>query len=219
MTTKKPSKTTHESITDNSSPEPVTSRLGLPRKYIIPLVIMLIIGVLYTMRSLFIAATVNGQPITRISVIKELEKQAGKQALESMVTKTLIQQEAKKKNIIITEKDVAAEIKTIESNIKSQGQTLDAALAMQGMTKKDLEEQIKIQKMIEKLAAGDIKVSAKEIEDYIEANKAMMGEGTDPEAMKKNAKDMLTQQKKSEKMQAFITDLQKKSKINYFVTY
>src|SRR6476661_8388753 len=66
--------------------KPEASRRDLNRKlamnkwYLIAgLVIVLIAGLLYLLRSYFIAAMVNGQPISRFSVISELERQSGKQ--------------------------------------------------------------------------------------------------------------------------------------------
>ena len=48
-------------------------------------------------RGLFVVALVNGEPISRIEVIKALEKQGGKATLDSLVTKKLIAQEARSK--------------------------------------------------------------------------------------------------------------------------
>ena len=54
--------------------------LRKPKVYI-PLITIILIGLLYYNRSLFIVALVNGQPISRIAVVQELEKRNGKQAL------------------------------------------------------------------------------------------------------------------------------------------
>ena len=106
------------------------------------LVIAIILTALYFFRGLLIAATVNGQPISRFSVISALEKQSGKQTLESIIVKTLILQEAKKQNIAISKSDLDQEIKKIEAEVSSQGQNLDQLLLAQGMSRKDLTEQI-----------------------------------------------------------------------------
>ena len=82
--------------------------------------ILLFVG-LYLFKGIFIAADVNGEKITRFAVIKELEKQSGKQTLESMVTKTLIIQEAKKRDINIGDTEIDTEIAKIAKNIEGQG--------------------------------------------------------------------------------------------------
>ena len=78
------------------------------------LIILFIILLLYFFKGLFIAAIVNGEPITRLSVVKELEKQSGKATLDNLITKKLILQEAKKRNVQVTKADLDSEIKKIE---------------------------------------------------------------------------------------------------------
>ena len=60
-------------------------------KYIVLFIIILAVAlVAFRYRRLLIAATVNGEAITRISVIKELERQGGSQALEALVAEALV---------------------------------------------------------------------------------------------------------------------------------
>lgn len=183
------------------------------------LIILFIILLLYFFKGLFIAAMVNGEPISRISVIKELEKQTGRATLESLITKKLILQEAKKRNVEIGQKKIDAEIKKIETNLKGQGTTLDQALQLQGMTRDQLISEIRLQLVIQKLVSGDVKISDKEVSDFLTANKEQFPEGTTEEEMKSQAKEQIKSQKLQEKTQAFLADLQKKAKIRNFVGY
>jgi len=180
-------------------------------------VLLLFLGLVYFSRRFLIAANVNGKSISRLSVLKKLEKQGGKKILETMITQVLIQQEAEKRKIIVNQKDIDGEMKKIEANVSSQGSTLDQALQTQGMTKNDLTEEIKIQLMLQKMAGNDIKISDKEIDDFINANKNQ--QGFDKEIPKEQVATQLKQQKLQQKMQSFITDLKAKAKINYFVSY
>lgn len=148
----------------------LTNRLKQP-KIFIPLIVIILIVLAFVFKGVFVAALVNGQPISRLSLIKELEKQGGKQTLASLINQTLILQEAKKKNINISEKEVNEEVKKIEEDLKKQGQNLDTALLTQGMTRGDLIAQLKIRKLVEKLLADQIKVTDKEVADYVEKNK------------------------------------------------
>ena len=192
--------------------EPEKKLPSFRKAYIIgACVIAVTLIALYYFKGLFIAATVNGQPISRLSIISSLEKQSGKQTLESIIVKTLILQEAKKQNIIISKSGLDQEIKKIESQVSSQGQNLDQLLIVQGMSRKDLTEQIEIQKIAEKLVEKYIKITDKEIEKYIEENKGSL--------KKEDAKLQLKQQKISEKLQSLIQGLQAKAKINHFVSY
>ena len=177
------------------------------------------IAIFFFGKSIFLAALVNGTPITRYSVIKELEKQNGKQALESLITKKLILQAAKKKNIEVKQSDVDKGIKKIEENTARQGQNLDEILKYQRMTRSDLMNQIKVQLTVEKLLADKIKVSEKEIEEFIKKNTPEEESSTQKLPTKDVAKTQLRQQKLEKEATAWVEQLKKNAKISIFVNY
>jgi len=198
----------------------ILKKLKKPSKKKISLGIGLIIVlvVLYLFKSLFVAAFVNGKPLSRISVIAELEKQYGKQALDSLVSKMLIYQEAKKQKIEVTEKEVDNLITEIEKAYESQG-GIDQVLLLQGMTRNDLKKQIETQLLIEKILAEKALVTTKEVNEYIETNKEALPGDLSSEEIEKSVEGQLRQQKISEEFQIWLTDVQQKAKINYFVEY
>jgi len=201
---------------DNEIP---TLLLKIKRKYIlIPLVIVILGALLYLGRGLFVAAIVNGQPISRLAVVQELEKRAGKQILTSMITRSLIEQEARKKNVQVSDAEINEEIKKIEAQLKSQDQKLEDVLSFQGMSKKDLVEQIRMQKTAEKIFAKDLKVTDEEVNKYIEENKASFEKGPTDEA-KKTARESIKQRKLSETFQSWLQTAQSKASILQFVQY
>ncbi len=206
--------TTPEKNTNKSFKRYATKRNGI----ILLALILLGLG-LYFFRSLFIAATVNGQPISRLQVVQELEKQSGQQTLESLVTKNLILQEMEKNNITVNEEEISAEIKKIEDALKQQGRTLSDALAQQGLSRPELEEQLRIQKMIEKLFSKDAVVSDAEVDAYIEENKDALPTDQEESALKATIKEQLKQQKLTTKFQTWLEGLQKQAKIEYYVNY
>jgi parvulin-like peptidyl-prolyl isomerase len=183
------------------------------------LIVVAVIIIAFLLKGLFVAALVNGEPITRVQIISELEKQGGKQALSSLVNQALILQEARKKNVQASQEEINAAVKQIEDSLKSQGQDLNTALSMQGMTRKDLEMQLKLRTLVEKLLADKIKVTDKEVADYIEKNKETLPTDTPEAEIKKNVGEQLKQQKLSTESSAWIEGLNKNAKINYFVTY
>ena len=188
------------------------------KKYIIiALLIILIAGILFTSRNQIIVATVNGEPINRFTLINELEKQDGKRVMESIVSKTLVLQEAKKKNIVVTKNEIDSEIKKIEEGLKARGQTLNQVLQLQGVTIDVVQEQIKLNLIMKKILGDKITVSDKEVADYIEKNKPEAPEGTKPEDLRVQIKTQLEQQKSQEKAQEFMKNLQDKAKINYYI--
>jgi len=189
-------------------------------KYVVLVVVIVVVGALiYFSRSLFVAAVVNGQPISRLDVVKETEKQSGKQVVDNLVRNALIEQEAKKQNVTVSEQEIDAEIKKIEDQLKKQGQNFDQVLQMQGMTKNDLRKLIKLDKLVGKIVGKDIKISDNDVNKYIEDNKEMLPKNLKDSDLKNQVRDQLKQQVLNKKVSAWLADLQKKANIQYFVQY
>jgi foldase protein PrsA len=212
-------------ISKKTKTEKTVNKISLPliknfpkankRNLAILLAIIILAGTLYYFKNQFIVAMVNGKPIFRLTLIRELEKQAGKSILDSLITKTLILDEAKKQNVSISDGEINEEIKKIEENISKQGQELAALLDAQGMTRNDLLEQIKLQKIVEKIAGKDISISEQEVNDYIKTNKDLISKDTDIEKIKETIKGQLEQEKLNEKIQTLVESLRQNAKINY----
>ena len=186
---------------------------------ILVVILILLFPIIFFAKNIFLAALVNGTPITRLTVIKELEKQNGKRALDALVNQELIFQAAKKKNLEIKPAVVDQEVKKIETNTAKQGGNLDEILKAQGMTRNDLKNQIKVQLTVEKLLADKIKISQKEIDQFIQANTSEEEGSTQKPPTKDEAKDQLRQQKLQKEATAWIEQLKKNAKISIFVNY
>ena len=216
--------------TPENQPSPIENKskyiilkLRKPKPLVIAIVIAaflaLILTALFFAKGLFIAATLNGSPISRLSVIKDLEKQGGKQTLEVIITQKLINTELAKQNISVTKEEVDQEIKKIEAQVTGQGGTLKDALAQQNMTEEKLREQITIQKKLEKVLADKVAVSDTEIDAYIKENKTTPPKDVKVEDFKKQIGDQLKQQKFQQVAQKWVSDLKTNAKINYYVNY
>lgn len=186
------------------------------KNLLLPGIIILIVIALGLLKNQFVVATVNGRPITRLELIKDLEKKQGKATLDSLITEQLILQEAKARKVQVTQKDLDEELSKIEKSITEQGQKLDDLLSAQGMTRQDLTQQIKIQLILKSLV-GKVEITQKEIDDYIEKNKETIPDDANMDDLKKQTKQQLENQKINDKIQAFIADLQKKAKIEYLL--
>lgn len=178
-----------------------------------------VIGTLFYFKSLFIAATVNGVPISRLSVIGELEKNSGQQALDIIITKKLIEAEASKTGVTVSQEDIDAEIKTIEDQVSKQGGTLEMALAQQGMTEEQFQEQLILQKKLEKILADKIQITDEEVNQYVAQSKAPVPAGTSETEFKDQIRDQLKNQKFNVEADKWITDLKAKANIQYYVGY
>ncbi len=199
--------------------------LKVRRLYLIAaLVIIALIGLVIYYRQLFVVAMVNGQPITRLAYIQEIEGvylqdqrvTAGKQALNQLVTKTLLNQEAQRRNITVSDKEVNDEVNNTRKMLEKQNQKLEEALTLQGDSLPAYEDRIRTQKLIQKLI-GTIAVSDKEVDDYIKQNEANL-QGLTGNDLKNQVKETLQSQKSNEKLQALIQSLQQKAKVNYFIS-
>lgn len=188
------------------------------KSVIIGVVIVALLVLAFLYKGLVVAAWVNGAPISRFAVLGQLEKASGKSVLDSMITKKLIEDEAKKKGITVSQDEVNAEISKIEAQIKGQGGTLDVALKQQGMTREDLETQISVNGKLQKLLADKLNITDDEIAKYIADNKVSVPKGQEQQ-FKDNIKAQLAQQKLSTEAQALIASLRASAKIKYFVNY
>jgi len=190
------------------------------KKVLIILLAFLIFAfLLFNFRHLFIAAVVNNKPITRFALDRELEKQGGQQVLESLITKSLILQEAKKQGVKINDEEINEKIGEIETQLESQGTDLDTLLQTQGQTRQSLEEQIKIELIIGEILNEKVSVTDEEIKDYFEENKELFGEEATFEEVKDQLEEELRQQKLNEKFQSWLEELKQKARIYYFLKF
>ena len=189
--------------------------LQIKRSYIIAvLAAIVVLVIVYSIRSWFVAALVNGQPIYRLDVVNQLEQQYGDQEMQSLVTQALITQEANKRHITVSQQEINSQMTTIENNLKKQGETLDSALQQQHMTKQQLTDQIVLQQEIQKMV-GNVTVTDQQVKDYMNQNKGSLSVGTTASQVKQQ----LQQQELQQKEQQFVTDLQTHAHITSWVDY
>ncbi len=188
--------------------------------FIVGGIIIILIGgaLLFRYKAVFVAAMVDGHPISRLSVLRQTEKERGKTVLESLIVEALINKEAQKKGVTVTKDEIDAEIKDVEQAISAQGSSLDDALHAQGMTKDDLVHQVTIQKKIEKILGDKVQVTPEEVEKYITDSKLVLPPGKEDIAKKQIAKT-IQQQKLAGVAPGWINDLRANAKIRYFVQY
>ena len=189
------------------------------KTFLIVGVVVVVAVIAFLAKGLFIAALVNGQPISRLAIIKELEKQSGKAALDKAITRSIVFQEAAKKKVSVTKEEIDKEIARIDKQFKSQGQNLDQLLTAQGISRNELNEDIKVQIIVQKILGDKVKVSEKEFLEFLDKNKDLLANEKDQAAAKINLKLQLEQQKLAQQYQEWIASLKKNAKINFFVNY
>ncbi len=178
---------------------------------------ILVVGLLLLFiykKSLFIAATVNGAPITNLELQMKLNDQFRDQTLTQIINEKLILTEASKNNSMPTPQEIEAKIADLEKSVGGKN-ALNSLLAQQGQTRSSLKEQVMVQLAITKLYEKDATVSADEVAKYIQANAAQM-QATDSASQETEALNNLKQQKLSQIFSQKFQELKQKANIKIF---
>lgn len=206
-----------------SQPKKSASHYRIPKLYAhLGLAVLVVAGVaaFLAVQNFLTLATVNGESINRLELVKRLESNSGKDELEMMITELLINQEASTQSIVIEDEVINQEIEKIKTQLASSGNTLEEVLAQEGLTLENLEKQIKLQKKIEAIAGvGNSQPSAEEIATFLEENKEFLPEDATEEELNELAINQLNSQGGQQQIQDSITSLRDKATINYNKTY
>ncbi len=218
-TEKKQEKKAEKKESKLSKPSCPSCKKLFTKKSIIISVVILLVALAYRYRGMYIAAMVNGMPISRLAIVQQAEKAQGAQILEGIITEQLILQEAEQKGVKIDDQVLDQEIADIRTQIEGQGQELEALLAMQGMTLAELKDKIRVQKLVEAMLQDQVEVTQEEIDQYLEDNKEFLDEEASEEELQEDARLALEQQKLGQKYQEWLQEIQDKAEIKYFVGY
>ncbi len=210
-----------KTVAENLGAQPLNKKLqGWNQKlFRLAIVIAAVAGLAYLVKNVFLVALVNKKPISRYAVIKQLEKTQGKAIMEQLVNEALIEQATKKSGIVIEQTVVDEAIKEIEDNISAQGQSLETLLSAQGMTKKDLIEQITLQKKIEAILQDKVQITDEEVAEYLESNAKFLPEDKTEEELNNLAREQLAQQKMSQEFQTWMETVKNEANIKYLREY
>lgn len=115
-------------------------------------------------------ATIDGEEITKDDLYENLVNQYGAAALSTMISDKIVDMEAKKEEIKITDKEIDKEMQTL---IESYGdeETFEQQLAATGATKSTLEKDIVKYLQTVKLLEPRIEITDEEISTYFKENK------------------------------------------------
>jgi len=117
-----------------------------------------------------IVAKVNDEVITKEELYNSLVKENGVQVLETLITEKIIELEAKKQNISVSQEDVDAEINEIMEGYGGE-EAFKQALEYYGYTMDDIKRNITINTKIKKLVEPSITITEEEMKEYFEKNK------------------------------------------------
>src|SRR3989344_1587385 len=173
---------------------PVPKR-HLVRWAIIIVVVVIVLTLLYVFRGMFVAALIDGTPVSRFAVVRELEQQSGAQVLDALVNQALVEKKAEELGITVSDQDIEQALSDISANLSAQNMTLEDALKAENVTLEQVRKTIRLQKLTERILEDQLAVSEEEIKMYMEQNKDFLPPTDSIEEQKKLVQDMLRQQK------------------------
>lgn len=195
----------------------------IKQKTIKKLTVQIIIGIavvllgflLFKNPSLLFAAKVNGKLVSRWELEKRFVSRYASQTIDEIVNEQLILQEGQKKGIVVTDKDITDKISKVEKSLGGKISLKDA-LVGQGLSMTEFTLQVRLQLTLEKLAASNIILSDKDVDDYLVANRATMS-ATDEAGLKDEARQTLLMQKKNEALRNLFQNLKGQAKITKYL--
>ena len=139
----------------------------------------------------------------------------GSQTLDSMISQSLIDQEAKKVGVTVSSADLAKKESDLLASLGSNV-SLDEVLQYQGMTKADFEDQLRLQLTVEKLLGKNITISGSDIDAYIATNSSTLT-ATDEAGIREEAKQAIFSQQVNDKLQTWFAGVKSKASILNFL--
>lgn len=115
-------------------------------------------------------ASVGDKEITKEALYDKMVASAGAATLDAMISNEVVNQEAEKADIKVTQEELDAEMAVYEESYGG-AEALEQALASSGMSIADLEDEMKIYLKVEKIVGPDINITDEQISTYFEENK------------------------------------------------
>lgn len=160
-------------------------------------------------------AVVNGERIYNGEFYKQLKQSYGQGVVSQLIDEKLIYQEAEKKNVNVSDKEIDEEIKTLEDNYGGKD-VLNDELEARNMTREDLEKQVKTTLIVEKILGKDIEITEDQKKEFFEEYKdVLFTDNSDPsyEESEEEIERILREQEVSSRLQPWLLEIRDKSTI------
>jgi len=197
-------------ITENS--DSIKRRLG-KKGFLFILVLGLALLVFYK-KEWVVAALVNNQPITTAELTQRLYKLHKEAVLNQLINEEILMQEAAKKGITVTQKEIDDKILELEEQYGGK-ESFEGLISQQGLTREEIARQTRFQLTVEKLYKDEATASAEEIEKFMEEN-SNIPEATEPAKFRELAEEQVKQSKLSQIFNAKFQALKQATKIQIF---
>ncbi|MEQ8200331.1 MAG: peptidylprolyl isomerase [Syntrophomonadaceae bacterium] len=129
------------------------------------------LGISYYQANSQAVATVDGQRIEQEELYQFMVRQNGPQALDSLVSQKIVELEAGKRNVGVSEEEIQADLQSYYDYYGGE-EAFMQTLAASGYTLERVREDIALNIKIEKLLEPRIAISDEEMKTYFEENQA-----------------------------------------------
>jgi len=116
-----------------------------------------------------VLAVVNGEAVTKGQVYEYMWSQVGPQSVEELITRRLVQQEAGRRGVSVSEDQVDARVAELAEQYGGR-ETLELLLNSSGMSLEVLRENLRLNLLIEALLAPEIDISEEDLHAYYDEN-------------------------------------------------
>ncbi len=121
------------------------------------------------------AAKVNGDAISVADLARECVAQYGDRVLAQMIQLRIVEEAAKKRNITVTDKEIAKRAWQIRAQVQARGRVtgmdFNTWLLMQGLTLRGFVYRVKLELLLAKMVEGQVKVTDEELARYYESHR------------------------------------------------
>ncbi len=128
-------------------------------------------------------AVVNGEKISRDKLYEAMYEQGGRETLDQVITVMLIEQEGKKRGVVISDNEIKDEItKMVDENFDGERELFDETLEQHGIDLKTIEQNFRVDLVVRKIAAEGLEFTEKELQEHFENNRIRYDEPEKVEA-------------------------------------
>ncbi|MFH1244348.1 MAG: SurA N-terminal domain-containing protein [bacterium] len=199
-------------------PTPVTSpakKLMNPKLLRAALILVLIALLTYKVGPWLVPSIVNNKLVTRFALWSRLEKTYGTQTLDDLVNEKILDGAIAKAGIKVEQKKIDDQIANLETQFKDAG-GLDEALKQRGLTRSDLDKQVKTQLEVEELLADKITISDEEIQQNFSDNEKTLYADKKIEEVKATIITSLKETKLRDAFLSWFAEVKKTAKVKSF---
>lgn len=120
-------------------------------------------------------AEVDGEKILQAELDDALREQYGTEVLETLITNKMVELEAKKLGVTVSEDSIQSEYEELMESYGGE-EALQEALEANGLTEKSVKENIRIYQLTKNVIATGIDITDEEVAQYFDNNKESYGQ-------------------------------------------